>query len=248
MSAILILNYHRLTEPCDHIDPRFLPFTLAKDEFIRHLELIRKLGLPVVDLAKIGTFYSSAPLSVAITFDDGHSSDLLHAAPALRSFGFPATFFPVTGLTGTNGYLDWNELAGLYQQGFSIGSHSVSHRLLHRLPKHEMRTELSASKQQLENRLGIPIDLFAIPYGRTTPAVSRAIWEAGYELAFSTEFGLNASEEHPLVLKRWNIRRTTTTLTLEHVLQQRMLHVTHLRIRSAIRKQVDRVTNRLYPT
>lgn len=248
MAAILILNYHRLTESRDFIDPRFLSFTLAQEAFTCHLQLVRRLGLPVVDLSNMHLADPAAPLSVAITFDDGHSSDLQHAVPALRAFGFPATFFPVTDHIGNDGYLDWKELAAIRQQGFSIGSHSISHRLLHRLSDAERTHEIAGSKQLLENKLGIPIDLFAIPYGRTTATVDRAIVEAGYETAFSTDFGFNTPDDHSLVLKRWNIRRNTTIADIEQVLQQRLLAVMRLRIRSSIRKQVDRVTNFLYPT
>jgi peptidoglycan/xylan/chitin deacetylase (PgdA/CDA1 family) len=247
MSAILILNYHRITEERDVIDPRFLPFTLANETFQQHLRLISELRIPVADLANPDSANPCAPLSVAFTFDDGHSSDLNYVIPALSAHGFPATFFPVTDLIGKNGYLGWEELADVCRQGFGIGSHSISHRPLHRLLPAGLQHEVAGSKQQLEDRLGRPVDLFAIPYGRTTHSVERSIGEAGYKHAFSTEFGFNPSDGCAFVMKRWNIRRTTTTAELEQVLKRRPLPVSRLYIRSAIRKQVDRVGDGLIP-
>ena len=54
----------------------------------------------------------------------------------------------------------------LIQQGeMEIGSHTLSHPLLHRLSPDERVLEIRESKSQLENVLGLAVESFAYPYG-----------------------------------------------------------------------------------
>ncbi len=63
---------------------------------------------------------------VTLTFDDG-DADNFAAAELLRQQGLHATFFIPSGLVGTPGYMTWDELKQLQQDGNEIGGHSLDH-------------------------------------------------------------------------------------------------------------------------
>lgn len=237
MPRLLILNYHRITVPGDAIDPRFRTFTLDRADFGQQLELIRRLEIPVVSLAADPNTWPEAPLVVGLTFDDGHDSDLRIAAPLLQQFDFTATFFPVVRHIGQEGCLDWDDLDTLLHYGFSVGSHSWSHASLPRLDRKRLEQEIHDSKRVLESRLGVPVRLFALPYGHDSAATRKTIASAGYAHMLSTEFGFNKARDTG-TWKRWNIRRTTSLTALGQVLRQQQLPLLRRRGLSRLRQTI----------
>jgi peptidoglycan/xylan/chitin deacetylase (PgdA/CDA1 family) len=138
---------------------------------------------------------------VALTFDDGFESFNRHVMPVLRQKQIPATVFVVTRdigkrpgwiadgkRRGANERLMGEEdLRALLREGIvSVGSHSVSHAPLRgsALSADEIQFELGGSKQDLEERLGQEIALFALPYGAYDERVLRFAKEAGYGRVF----------------------------------------------------------------
>ena len=69
----------------------------------------------------------------------------------------------------------------------------------------EMRKQALASKKVLEDALGVPVTMFAYPYGQRDDVSSltkKVIQEAGYELAVTTCWGTWNSEGNLFRLKR----------------------------------------------
>ncbi len=65
---------------------------------------------------------------VVLTFDDNTRSQLEIVAPILKKKGFGATFFVSHAWMGdTVNFLDWKDIAALYNMGFEIGNHSWNH-------------------------------------------------------------------------------------------------------------------------
>lgn len=88
-----ILIYHRVAIA------DFDPWNLAvrPDEFERQLiELRSKAVLPLPEFVRLHTRKELPANAVAITFDDGYACNALVAAPMLKSFNYPATFFVVS--------------------------------------------------------------------------------------------------------------------------------------------------------
>jgi hypothetical protein len=96
--------------------------------------------------------------------------------------------------------LGWDELRELQAAGVEIGGHSVTHAVLANVPLEEARREISGCRDQLAERLGRRPQHFAYPNGFHTPAVRRAVAEAGFDAALTTEDGENArgGERHAL--------------------------------------------------
>ena len=65
--------------------------------------------------------------NICLTFDDGFSSDYYLVLPELKKIDATATFFIVTDLLDTPGYLKTGQVKSLSESGMQIGSHSKSH-------------------------------------------------------------------------------------------------------------------------
>jgi peptidoglycan/xylan/chitin deacetylase (PgdA/CDA1 family) len=88
--------------------------------------------------------------------------------------------------------LSWDEVRRMADSGFAFGAHTVTHPVLSRLPREEVRTELVASRVEIERRLGTACHVLAYPNGRPadySAKVKELAGEAGYRWALSTVFG-----------------------------------------------------------
>ena len=61
--------------------------------------------------------------------------------------------------------LSWDEVLEMSKNGISFGAHTVTHPILTRLPIEDAREEITRSKKEIEERLGVPCNLFAYPNG-----------------------------------------------------------------------------------
>ena len=101
---------------------------------------------------------------VILNFDDGRKTQFTQAKPILDKYGFKATFYVVCNyLENKPGYMDWNEVKKLYDEGHDIGSHSMSHAHLGNLSKKDVKFQVGQSKKCLEDH-GIDVTSFAYPF------------------------------------------------------------------------------------
>lgn len=230
MTKVLILNYHRILEQEEYVDPKYKSFTLEKARFYNQIKLIYLLKIPVINLNEIGKNENKDRFCIAFTLDDGNHSDLTIAAPILLKFGFKATIFPVINNIGKSCYLSWNDLQYLKENGFTIGSHSISHTELTHLPDKLRHEEIEESKKILESKLGKSIDLFSIPFGSFNKQIIDNIAFSNYKYALSTNFGINSNSESSFILNRWNIKRNTSLFIFKKVVANNWLFVKTLQL------------------
>ena len=184
-----ILMYHGLTARTG-----LHPVSLAVERFRQQLALLRRLGYRSMSPVAIAdTLRSGAPFpsrTIAFTFDDGYLDTLTVALPLLVEHGFTATCYLVAGTVGRTS--EWTEPAPLMgwdgvrewlAAGMEIGAHSVTHPDLTRLTDRRLAEEVTGSRQQLEDRLGIPIASFAYPYNAHDERTGAAVAAAGYRAA-----------------------------------------------------------------
>lgn len=89
----LILMYHRVSN-----DAGMPELCVSPDTFRAHMKHLHAEGMAVVSLADMRRRLDgkhSRDRSVAITFDDGYAETARWAAPILREFSYPATYFIV---------------------------------------------------------------------------------------------------------------------------------------------------------
>jgi len=88
--------------------------------------------------------------------------------------------------------LDADGLLQLSAAGWSIGSHSRSHRTLSHLNNDELQAEIATSREELERALGLAVTLFAYPYGgpeHVGDQAPRIVAASGYRYALTAQPG-----------------------------------------------------------
>jgi peptidoglycan/xylan/chitin deacetylase (PgdA/CDA1 family) len=83
--------------------------------------------------------------------------------------------------------MNWGDLQFLEQHRHLVESHTVNHYKLSMLTTPEIRSELSRSKQQLENELGKTIKAICYPQGCYNDTVCEIAREVGYQVGFTTQ-------------------------------------------------------------
>ena len=217
---IPILMYHSIREGTEGRHAYFETSTSPR-VFAQHMKFLREGGYRVLSLdkalltltvgghrteeldkARQGATGSINPKFVVITFDDGYADFYRKAFPILSQYGFTATVFVITGLLeaqrmsfkGTE-CLNLGEIRELHSQGFSIGSHTVTHPNLSLLNQEEVENELSGSMKSLEDALGAPVNLFAYPFAfpetnrRFVGRLAGLLSQCGYESGVTTMLG-----------------------------------------------------------
>jgi peptidoglycan/xylan/chitin deacetylase (PgdA/CDA1 family) len=208
-----ILLYHRIGRLPAVPTPISDALTVEPSVFDGQMEwLSRHRFHPISDRQLLRALNLGTPLPkrpVLITFDDGYADVLYNAAPVLHRLHWPATAFIITDRVGgpDPSFLTWAELRDLEQDGFTIGSHTVHHLDLTKVPPGQAWFELLQSRLTLERRLGRPVHSFAYPYGAENPAVVGEVNSAGYALAFTTRSGDVQTQAQRLLLRRYDIHR-----------------------------------------
>jgi peptidoglycan/xylan/chitin deacetylase (PgdA/CDA1 family) len=187
---------------------------------------------------------------VMITFDDAYADLCRFAFPTLKAYGFGATVFVVAGLIGRTNQWDANryaqfplmseqQLGEWVSEGvIELGAHSRTHPDLASLESdEELIAETRGSREILEAIGGKPVVSFAYPYGsyheRSRAAVSRA-----FDLAFTTQPGLNSLGTDPFLMRRIEVITGDTIATLARGLRTG-------RRRTLLRRAVSGTTRRL---
>ena len=139
---------------------------------------------------------------VAIMFDDGNTSDVREALPALLERGLQATFFVVAGRLGTPHFLSEDDVRLLADRGMTIGSHGMRHRSWRNLDDRDLNEELGEARRRLEGVVGRPVTHAACPFGAYDRRVLGALRGHGYERVFTSDGGPARSD-------RWLQARTS---------------------------------------
>jgi peptidoglycan/xylan/chitin deacetylase (PgdA/CDA1 family) len=150
--------------------------------------------------------------SVLITFDDNHRGFLEHAHPVLKELGFTATLFVPTdqvGGTTKSGFLTWQELRALQEEGFDIQAHSKTHADLRRRQgepdaqfAQRMASELGQPQGLFQRHLQRSSETVAYPYGAVNDEVLRHVGKHGYVGGFTVRRQANPAFTRPLQADR----------------------------------------------
>jgi glycosyltransferase involved in cell wall biosynthesis/peptidoglycan/xylan/chitin deacetylase (PgdA/CDA1 family) len=220
MQGVPVLMYHALGGPLEPPSRYIIPVK----RFARQMAWLKRMGYCVLALDEYLEYRAAhrlpPPRTVILTFDDGYADNWTLAYPILRHHGFSATLFPVSGRVGmTNDWSDdalkerdlmsWAQLKEMLQEGgIRVGAHTRTHALLPALPLGDIHCEISGSKEDLERELGVPVTIFAYPYGEYDSAVQNVAAKASFIGACTVDEGLNFLGTPMLALRRIEIRGT----------------------------------------
>lgn len=198
---VLVLNYHQINDrDCNSLTVR--PGTFADE-----LDYLTEHGYHVISLDQfISHQQDGAPLPekpVLITFDDGYRDNYTDAFPLLKERNMPALIFIITDYVGTQEkYLTWPQIHEMEKQGIAFGSHTLSHARLSQADPKDARFQLETSQAVFRWQFGKNARALAYPCGYYDDTVKQLAKAAGYEAAFTVDYGPVRREDDLLSLQR----------------------------------------------
>jgi len=122
--------------------------------------------------------------------------------------------------------LGWEALRQLAREGVTLGAHTRTHPLMHRISIEEARTEAVGSLRDLESEIGAVLPIFAYPGGGLSDQVVQMLEQAGFALAFTTARGINdLRAADRLRLRRINLGRRATLALMRAQLLPWLAHL-----------------------
>jgi peptidoglycan/xylan/chitin deacetylase (PgdA/CDA1 family) len=142
--------------------------------------------VPVDDFHRILDEVATWP-AVRLSFDDGNTSDVEIALPALVERGLCADFFVLAGRLARPGSLDEDGVRRLRGAGMAIGTHGMSHRTWRGMDQAAREEELILARQRLAQVAGTPVEAAACPLGQYDRGVLGALRRHGYRRVYTSD-------------------------------------------------------------
>jgi peptidoglycan/xylan/chitin deacetylase (PgdA/CDA1 family) len=204
--TVPILMYHRID-----ISPNNSPYYMPPSKFEEQIKLLHDweyTSITTEMLVKAITEGASLPpRPVIITLDDGNIDNYTTAWPIMQKYGFTGVLYIVENYIGADKYMNADQIVEMYNAGWEVGSHSVSHQDLTLIKPDRQRYEIVKSREKLQSLLGIPILTFAYPYGKEGDGVVDYVKFAGYIAGMgATGFTANQGLSNLFVLQRCEIK------------------------------------------
>src|SRR5881394_1996379 len=220
-AQVIIFCYHRLVDKIRYPGTEITPAA-----FEAQMKALKDRGITVIPMQDLLAWKrgekSIPPRCAVVTFDDGWKSQYEVAWPIMKKYGYPFTMFIYTegvrgGTLGGGEAITWEQLADMRDNGVDIQAHSATHQDLregHNVmlisggkrsrtkltgPQYQqwVRNEVVGCKELLEQRLGIKVNCFAVPFGNYNEQVKELARNAGYEAMF-TVYGQPITFTSPL--------------------------------------------------
>src|SRR5438105_3052270 len=209
-AQVIIFCYHRLVDKIRYPGTEITPAA-----FEAQMKELKDNGITVIPMQDLLAWKRGEknipPRAAVVTFDDGWKSQYEVGWPIMKKYGYPFTMFIYTegvrgGSLGGGEAITWEQLADMRDNGVDIEAHSATHQDLregHTImlastggkrtktkltgPQYEqwIQNEVVGSKQLLEQRLGIKVNCFAVPFGNYNEHVKEIARNAGYEAMFT---------------------------------------------------------------
>lgn len=204
-----ILMYHHI-EPLDEatkkgqthlaVDPKFFDLQMA------YIASSGYRTLSVDELVSSLLSHQSLGKAVVVTLDDGYADTYTNAYPILSKYHIRGNLMIPTGLLGNPDYMSWDDLKRMVDSGVvSAYDHTWSHANIVALSDEKAKYEILTAKQQLEERLGIKVNIFAYPYGSEDSRTVNILKANGFIGALSTIPGFTQCDSFIMSLHRTRV-------------------------------------------
>ena len=213
-AQVVVLGYHRFVNNVRRPDTEITP-----QAFEAQMQELKNKGISVIPMQDFLAWRrgeKAIPAKSAIlTFDDGWKSQHEVAWPILKKFNYPVTLFIYTegirpGHFSGGESMSWDQLAEMRDAGIDIQGHTATHSDLRKAydkvakkklnpQEYEewLEKEVAGSKQMIEQKLGVKVNCFAVPYGFHNDHIRDVVIKAGYEALF-TVYGQPITMHTPL--------------------------------------------------
>ena len=203
---------------------RYPSTDISAEVFQAQLKYLKTQNLTALSLGEIARRLQAGETlpvrGVALSVDDAFTSFAEVAMPILRKAGLPVTLFVNTDAVGSPGYLNWEQLKMLHEEGIEIGNHSATHDYLVELKAGEdysrwrerVRNDILRAQTDFEQHLGIRPKIFAYPYGEYVPELLDLIKELGFKAAFGQQSGVIYAGSNRFFLPRFPMGGPYATL------------------------------------
>jgi len=213
-AQVVIFGYHRLVNTVKRPDTEITPAA-----FEAQMQELKNKNISVIPMQDFLAWRRGEkaipPKSAILTFDDGWKSQYEVAWPILKKFNYPVTLFIYTegikpGHFSGGESMSWEMLAEMRDAGADIQGHTATHSDLRKpydkvakkkLSPEEyeqwLDKEVAGSKQMIEQKLGVKVNCFAVPYGFHNAHIEEVVMKAGYEALF-TVYGQPVTMHTPL--------------------------------------------------
>src|SRR5437868_8930212 len=201
-AQVIVYGYHRFVNQVRRPNTEITP-----QMFEQQMQELKNRGISVIGMQDFLAWKRGEknipPRCAIVTFDDGWKSQYDVAWPIMKKFGYPFTLFLYTegirgGHFGGGEAVTWEQLAEMRDAGVDIQAHSETHQDLRKPydkvakkklspPEYEqwLQNEVGRCKETLEQRLGVKVNCFAVPYGFYNQHVKDVAKGLGYEAVFT---------------------------------------------------------------
>lgn len=208
----LILAYHGIADVSPAHDP--VRLFVGPEKLRGHIEKLKRRHYEFLHMAEFARRLDAngAPpkRTCVLTFDDGTEDHLTTLLPILSDLEVPGTVYVCRDLMGKP-YPWADEATGIRLMTeeevvemsrdplIEIGSHTIEHTVLEDATEQEAYDIMAASKDYLEELLGVDVPSFCYPRCRYSPGCLHAAERVGHTSAVTCE---NRGSWNPFELRR----------------------------------------------
>jgi len=188
-----VLVFHKLTDSVSFGSTNYSPKRICQ-----LLESLTDNGYQFVSVSELMRTNDSR--NIAITFDDGYAHLAAALPPFIDRFKIKPTIFVPTSYVGKSNSWDYSsffksephlsrqQIEYLSEIGVDFGSHGHRHITLSTLDDKALDSELSESRNILEEITRKPVETMSFPFGKANQKVLTATEKAGYKISFTMSF------------------------------------------------------------
>jgi len=225
-----ILMYHHIGNPPPNPGKIRMDLTVPVENFKEQVKWLKDNGYHSIKFSDLyGYTLGKTKLPakpVILSFDDGYQDAFDNAIPALKEQGMIGSFaiitqYPATH-SGTNFYVDWNEIKAAQDQGMEIVSHTQDH-FDGKNPKYSesfILSNLKGSIADIQTHLGFTTNILIYPYGRYTPKYIKLAEEAGFKLGITVHSGNAVNLDNLMEIPRVRVHNSTTLESFAKMMQK----------------------------
>jgi peptidoglycan/xylan/chitin deacetylase (PgdA/CDA1 family) len=158
---------------------------------------------------------------IVLTFDDGDEDAYTTAYPLLMAHHLTGTFYIITGNVGKPGYVTWDQIKEMSDNGMEIGAHTITHPYLTHLHPVAAYWEILGSRLDLQYHLGIDITTFAYPDNDHNRVTSTLVRLAGFRTAVIVDFHTGDSVSDYFTIPRYTVASGESLDVFELVVNRR---------------------------